>query len=124
MAGKAPVEGGAGSKLGCGEPAVGKGLGIHHVCFIAHIGVWDEAKKPSCAALIGFNLCFLNCKWSSTSGGEEHWEPGAGCLIQDTALKATISPAKGRVLASKACLHHKQALKRMVRQGVGQKCQM
>lgn len=124
VAGKAPVEGGAGSKLGCSEPAVGKRLGIHHVHFIAHSGPWDEAKPPNSAPLLGFNLCFLNCKWSFTSGGEEHWEPRVGCLMQDTALKATTSPGKGRILVPKACLHHKQVLKRMVLQGVWQNCQM
>lgn len=123
MAGKAPGEGGAGSKLGCSEPAVGKGLRMHHMCFITHSGLWDEAKNPNSAALLGFNLCFLNCKWFSTCD-EEHWEPGVGCLIQGSALKATTSPEKGRILASKACLHHKQVLKRMVLQGVGQNCQM
>lgn len=80
VAGKVPVEGGAGSKLGCSEHALGKGLGIHQMHFIAHIRPWSEAKNPSSAALIGFNLCFLNCKRSSTSGDEEHWEPGVGCL--------------------------------------------
>lgn len=80
VAGKAPVEGGAGSKLGCSEPAVGKGLGIHQMHFIAHSGPWDEAKTPNSAPLLGFNLCFLNCKWSSTSVSmsEEHQEPRVG----------------------------------------------
>lgn len=59
VAGKAAVEGGAGGKLRCSEPAVGKGLGIHHMHFIAHNGPWDEAKPPNSAALLGFNLCFL-----------------------------------------------------------------
>lgn len=53
-AGKAPVEGGAGSKLGCSVPAVGKGLGIHHLHFIAHSDAWDEGKTPNCPALLGF----------------------------------------------------------------------
>lgn len=72
VAGKAAIEGGAGGKLGCSEPAVGKGLEIHHVHFIAYSGPWDEAKPPNSAALLGFNLCFLNWKWSSISVDEEH----------------------------------------------------
>lgn len=35
--GKSPVEGGAGSELGCNDPPVGKGLVISHMHFIACI---------------------------------------------------------------------------------------
>lgn len=51
VAGKAPEEGRAGSKPGCREPAVGKGFGIHNVHFVAHSGLWDEAKNPNSSAL-------------------------------------------------------------------------
>lgn len=53
--GKSPVEGGAGSELGRTDPAVRKGLGIHHMHFIAHnfdckcCPFWDETKPTSSA---------------------------------------------------------------------------
>ena len=51
--GNSPVEGGAGSELGRSDPAVGKGLGIHRMHFIAHMfdckccPFWDKTKTIS-----------------------------------------------------------------------------
>lgn len=89
--GRSAVEGGAGSKLGCNDPAVGKGLGIHHVHFIAHIfhckccPLWD-ASKCSCLALMS---AFLIVKRSSTGEAVgSTGEPRVGCLMRETALES------------------------------------